>query len=121
MCAIEPLFASLRIGTSPQGARQGKLRRASQGNKVLGEQKVDQWKWVQRHAEMSKKRCINRATVGAEPTGRRKEMSVSGCSDTLREAKRKAQKRLPWVLSRLEEEKPICVHGCSVTLPERGI
>ena len=36
--------------TSPQGARQGKLRRVSQGKGDLGEQKVNQWNWVQRHA-----------------------------------------------------------------------
>ena len=32
------------------GARQGKVRSASQGEKTLGEKEVDQWKWVQRHA-----------------------------------------------------------------------
>ena len=37
----------------PQGARRGKLRSVSQGKGVLGEQKVDQWHGVQRHAAPS--------------------------------------------------------------------
>ena len=32
------------------GARQGELRRVSQGKGVLGEQEVGRWKWVQQHA-----------------------------------------------------------------------
>ena len=37
--SIIPLSASLRIGTSPQGARQGKLRRVSQEIDVKGRRK----------------------------------------------------------------------------------
>ena len=35
---------------APEGRGKGKLRKASQGEKTLGEQKVGQWRWVQHHA-----------------------------------------------------------------------
>ena len=45
------------------------LKAPPKGREVLGKQKVDEWRWVQYNAGMSKKRSTDAATVDRKLEG----------------------------------------------------